>query len=74
LRGRPNRKSTALFSHQAISASRAKPESARSRIRTAGQRCRMPATIRATSSMLPALASISAGRSFETNKCRPQNT
>ena len=33
---RPNRKSTPLFSHHAISASRAKPESARSRMRTRG--------------------------------------
>src|SRR5260370_26233092 len=74
LRARPNRKSTALFSHQAISASRAKPESARSRRRTAGQRWRMRATTRATSATLPALASTSAGRSFDTNKFRPQNT
>src|SRR3984893_3393309 len=35
LRARPNRKSTPLFSHQVISPSRAKPASARSRIRTA---------------------------------------
>ena len=34
---KPNRKSTLLFSHHAISASRAKPESARSRMRTFGQ-------------------------------------
>ena len=38
MRARPNRKSTRLASHQAISASRAKPESPRSRMRTRGQR------------------------------------
>ena len=53
LRARPNRKSTPLFSHQVISPSRAKPASARSRIRTAGQRPRMWATIRLTFSTLP---------------------
>ncbi len=41
-----------------MSASRAKPESARSRISTCGQRSRMRATIRATSSSAPALASM----------------
>src|ERR1700730_2168683 len=50
---RPNRKSTPLVSHQVISPSRAKPESARSRMRTLGQRRRIWATIRATSATLP---------------------
>jgi hypothetical protein len=63
-----------LFSHHAISASRAKPESARSKMRTLGQRWRIWATIRATSSMLPALASMLAGRNFAASRCRPQNT
>ena len=35
---RPNRKSTPFASHQAISSSRAKPLSARNRMRTRGQR------------------------------------
>jgi hypothetical protein len=42
---KPNRKSTPQFSHQAISASRAKPESARSKMRIFGQRWRMRATM-----------------------------
>jgi hypothetical protein len=71
---KPNRKSTLLFSHHAISASRAKPESARSRMRTFDQRWRMRATIRAISSTLPALASMLAGRNLAANRYRPQNT
>ena len=41
LRARPKTKSTRFASHQAISASRAKPLSARSRMRTRGQRARI---------------------------------
>jgi hypothetical protein len=51
LRARPNRKSTRFASHQAISASRAKPESPRSRTRVFGQRRRICTTMRATSSI-----------------------
>jgi len=40
LRASPNTKSTRFFSHQAIIASRAKPESARKRMRVFGQRAR----------------------------------
>jgi hypothetical protein len=43
-------------------------------MRTWGQRWRMRATIRATSSRLPALASMFAGRNLLASKCRPQNT
>src|SRR2546422_6302159 len=46
---------TACVSHHAISSWRQKPESARSTIRTFGHRLRICATIRATSSGLPAL-------------------
>ena len=56
----PNRKSTPLVSHQTISSSRAKPESARSRMRTHGHRRRIWATMRATSSTEPAAASMFA--------------
>jgi len=52
-RARPNRKSTPLFWHHAIRSSRAKPLSARSRMRTAGQRRRICPTNRATSVILP---------------------
>ena len=43
-------------------------------MRTLGQRPRIWAMIRATSSMLPALASMFAGRNLATKRCRPQNT
>jgi hypothetical protein len=72
LRARPNRKSTLLASHHAISSSRAKPLSARSRIFTRGQRARICATMRATSSVAPALASMLARRSFAASRWSPQ--
>ena len=50
------------------------PKSARKRMRTCGQRARIWVTIRATSSTLPALASMSEGRSLAASRCRPQNT
>ena len=59
-------------SHHAISSSRAKPLSARSTIRTFGQRRRMWATRRATSSFAP--ASMFERRSFAAKRCRPQKT
>ncbi len=74
LRARPNKKSTRFCSHQAISASRAKPESARNRIRVRGQRARICPTIRAISSWPPALPSMFDGRSLAASRCRPQNT
>jgi len=74
LRARPKRYSTRLASHQAIKTSRAKPESARSKMRTFGQLARSCATIRAISSTAPALASMSALRSFAAKIWRPQNT
>ena len=49
-------RTTPLCSHQTISASRATPESARSRKRTRGHRARIWAKMRATSSSAPALA------------------
>jgi hypothetical protein len=61
-------------SHQAISSSRAKPESARSKICTRGQACRIRSMIRATSWTAPAEASRFEGRSRAASKCRPQNT
>jgi hypothetical protein len=73
-RARPNRTSTPLLSHHAIRSSRAKPESARNRMRTAGQRRPIWATIRATSSMLPALPSMLEGRSLAASRCRPHKT
>jgi Transposase DDE domain group 1 len=60
----PKMKSTPLASHHAISASRAKPESARKMIRTSGQRPRICATMRAISSTAPADASMLARRSW----------
>jgi hypothetical protein len=74
LRASPNTKSTWFISHQAISASRANPESARSRMRVRGQRLRICATMRATSSTEPALASMFDGLSLAASRCRPQNT
>jgi hypothetical protein len=68
LRARPNRKSTRFASHHAISASRAKPESPRSRMRTRGQRRRIRATMRATSSIAPAAPSIFDRRSFAASR------
>ncbi len=50
-------------SHQPISSSRQKPESARSTIFTSGQRSRSCATMRLTSSTEPAAASWLAGLS-----------
>ena len=74
LRARPKTKSTRFASHQAISASRAKPLSARSRIRTRGQRARIWPTMRATSSTAPAEASMLERRSLAASRCRPQKT
>jgi hypothetical protein len=61
-----------LASHHAISASRAKPESARSNTRTRGQHARTWATIRATSSTAPAAASMLERRSLAASRWRPQ--
>ena len=69
---KPKIKSTSLASHQAISSSRAKPLSARSRIRTFGHRLRICATMRATSSTAPAAASRFARRSLAASRWRPQ--
>jgi hypothetical protein len=63
-----------LASHQLISASRAKLESARSRISTRGQRARIWAMIRATSSTAPAEASMFERRSLAASNWLPQNT
>src|SRR5262249_40107347 len=71
---RPNRKSTPFLSHHPINSSRANPESARSRMRTRGQRVRMRAAMRATSSTAPALASMFEGRNLAAKRCRPQKT
>jgi hypothetical protein len=60
-----------LTSHQLIKASRANPESARSTMRTAGQRARICATMRAVSSIAPAEASMLARRSFDASRCEP---
>src|SRR3954463_14251978 len=60
----PNPEAALFFSHQAIKASRAKPESARSRMRTRGQRVRIRATIRSTSATAPAEASMLERRSL----------
>ena len=57
---------------QLIRASRANPESARSTMRTCGQRARIWVTMRAVSSTAPADASMSARRSFDANRCAPQ--
>ena len=65
---------TPLASHQAIRSSRAKPLSARNRMRTRGHRRRTCATMRAISSTAPAAASRSARRSLATSRWRPQNT
>src|SRR5215470_17786989 len=54
----PKRKCTPFASHQAINSSRAKPLSARTRMRTLGQRSRMWATMRATSSKAPSAAHV----------------
>jgi hypothetical protein len=61
-----------LASHHAISASRQKPLSPRSRMRTRGQRARIWLTMRATSSTDPAAPSMSARRNFAASRCRPQ--
>jgi hypothetical protein len=50
----PNTKCTPLASHRAIRSSRAKPPSARNRMRTLGQRSRIWATMHETSSTEPA--------------------
>jgi hypothetical protein len=63
-----------LASHQLISASRAKPESARSRIWTLGQRARIWAMIRATSSTAPADASMFERLSLAASSWLPQTT
>src|SRR5215468_6453380 len=70
----PKTKCTPFASHQAISSSRAKPLSARNRMRTRGHFRRMWATMRATSSTEPAAASTLARRSLAASRCRPQNT
>jgi hypothetical protein len=54
--------------------SRAQPESARSMTAVRGQRARIWAVIRATSSTAPADASMLERRSFAANRCLPQNT
>src|SRR5215216_6123833 len=64
----PKMKSTLLASHQVISASRAKPESARTIMRAIGQLSRICATIRAISSTAPAAASMLAGRSLAASR------
>ena len=74
LRASPKTKSTRLASHPRISASRAKPESARSKISTRGQRARIWATMRATSSTAPGDASMFERRSFAASSWLPQNT
>lgn len=68
----PNTYSTPLSSHHAINSSRANPESALSQISTLGQRERIPATMRATSSREPAAASLLERRSLAASRCRPQ--
>src|SRR5690606_34390452 len=72
VRARPKRKSTRLVSHQAISPSRAKPESPRSRMRVRGQRPRIWPTMRATSSTAPAAASWLDRLSRAASRWRPQ--
>jgi len=52
--------------------SRQKPLSARSRTRTRGQRARMRPTMRASSSVAPAEASMFDRRSFAPSRWRPQ--
>jgi len=74
LRARPNRKSTRFSSHQTISASRAKPPSPRSTMRTRGQQARTWPTMRATSSTAPAEASMFERLSFAASRWRPQKT
>ena len=71
---RPKTKSTRCASHQAMVASRAKPESARSRMRTLGQRARIRRTMRSTSSTAPAEPSMFDRRSLAASRCRPQKT
>jgi hypothetical protein len=53
---------------------RAKPLSARRMILVLGQRSRICATIRATSSTAPAEASMFERRSLAARRCRPQKT
>jgi hypothetical protein len=53
-------------------ASRQKPLSARSRMRTLGQRARIWPTMRASSSVAPAEASMFDRPSFAASRCRPQ--
>ena len=72
LRARPNTKSTRFAWRQAISASRANPESARKRMRVFGQRVRIWPTIRAASSTDPALVSMFEGLSLAARRCRPR--
>ena len=60
-----------MTSHQLIRASRAKPELARSTMRTSGHRMRIWATMRAVSSTAPAAAAMLARRSLDANKCGP---
>ena len=64
----PKMKSIPLASHHTISGSRAKPESPRSRMRVRGQRRRIWATTRATSSTAPAEASMLERRSLAASR------
>jgi hypothetical protein len=57
-----------------MSSSQAKPESARSKIFTRGQRARIWATSRAISSTAPAEASMFERLSLAASRCLPQNT
>ena len=57
------RRATPLFSHQAMIASRQKPLSPRSTIRTFGHRVRIDSTSCASTGTVPAAPSMSAGRS-----------
>ena len=58
LRASPSTKCTPFASHQPIRVSRQKPQSARRMIVVLGQRARICCTMRATSSTLPAAASM----------------
>jgi IS5 family transposase len=74
LRARPKTSSTPFASHQAMSSSRANPESARNRMLTLGQRARIWPALRSTSSLAPAQASRFERRSLAASRCLPQNT
>jgi hypothetical protein len=57
-----------------MSSSRAKPESARSKMVTRGERARTWPTMRSTSATAPADASMFERLSLAASRCRPQNT